>query len=183
MAEWFVGLIIDKIIGAMAEWFVGPIMDKIINACSDYLEEKVGWQTGTKKELENLRENHPKIQAVVFSAKRAQISDQNPALNKWIWKLRDAIDEATDVLDELEYMKHKEQLPKNTEETKKRKFKSFLFESHRKILKIGERVLKREPNLKRLEEAVQKLDKVSADVATFPSSFRQHEAGTEGAGG
>ncbi|KAH0461094.1 hypothetical protein IEQ34_008669 [Dendrobium chrysotoxum] len=102
----------------MAEWFVGPIMDKIINACSDYLEEQVGWQTGMKKELESLRENHPKIQAVVFAANQAQISDQNPALNKWIWQLRDAIDEADDVLDELEYMKHKEQLPKNTEETK-----------------------------------------------------------------
>ncbi|KAH0463612.1 hypothetical protein IEQ34_008194 [Dendrobium chrysotoxum] len=139
----------------------------IINACSDYLEEQVGWQTGMKKELERLRENHPKIQAVVFAANQAQISDQNPALNKWIWQLRDAIDEANDVLDEFEYMKHKEQLTKNTEETKKRKVMSFLFESPRKLLKIGERVLKRDPNLKRLEEAVQKLDKVSADVTNF----------------
>ncbi|KAI0514099.1 hypothetical protein KFK09_010133 [Dendrobium nobile] len=152
----------------MAEWFVGPIMDKIINACYDYLEEQVGWQTGMKKELESLRENHPKIQAVVdFAVNKAQISDQNPALNKWIWKLRDAIDEANDVLDEFEYMKHKQQLIKNTEETKKRKVTSFLFESARKIVKIGERVLKMDPNLKRLEEAVQKLDKVSADVTTF----------------
>ncbi|KAL0920591.1 hypothetical protein M5K25_009736 [Dendrobium thyrsiflorum] len=151
----------------MAEWFVGPIMDKIINACSDYLEEQVGWQTGMKKELERLRENHPKIQAVVFAANKAQISDQNPALNKWIWQLRDAIDEANDVLDEFEYMKHKQQLPKNTEETKKRKFTSFLFESARKILKVGERVLKIDPNLRQLEEAVQKLDKVSADVTAF----------------
>ncbi|XP_020673619.1 putative disease resistance protein RGA4 [Dendrobium catenatum] len=150
----------------MAEWFVVPIMDKIINACSDYLEEQVGWQTGMKKELQRLRENHPKIQAVVFAANQAQMSDQNLALNKWIWQLRDAIDEAYDVLDEFECMKHKEQLPKNTEETKKRKL-SFLFESPREILKIGERVLKRDPNMKRLEEAVQKLDKVSADVAIF----------------
>ncbi|KAH0463164.1 hypothetical protein IEQ34_007746 [Dendrobium chrysotoxum] len=157
-----------SIIGAMAEWFVGPIMDKIINACSDYLEEQVGWQTGMKKELERLRENHLKIQAVVFAANQAQISDQSPDLNQWVWQLRDAIDEADDVVDEFEYMKHKEQLTKNTEETKKTtKFMSFLFESPRKILKIGERVLKRDPNLKRLEEAVQKLDKVSADVTTF----------------
>ncbi|KAH0469986.1 hypothetical protein IEQ34_001544 [Dendrobium chrysotoxum] len=151
----------------MAGWFVGPIMDKIINACSDYLEDQVGWQTGMKKELESLRENHPKIQAVVFAANQAQINDKNRALNKWIWQLRDAIDEADDVLDEFEYMKHKQQLPKYTEETKKRKVTSFLFESARKILKIGERVLKRDPNLKRLEEAVQKLDEVSADVTTF----------------
>ncbi|KAI0514123.1 hypothetical protein KFK09_010157 [Dendrobium nobile] len=151
----------------MAEWFVGPIMDKIINTCSNYLEEQVGWQTGIKKELERLQENHPKIQAVVFAANQTLISDQNPAFNKWIWQLRDAIDEADDVLDEFEYMKHKEQLTKNMEETEKRKFMSFLFESPRKILKIGERVLKRDPNLKRLEEAVQKLDKVSADVTNF----------------
>ncbi|KAL0918812.1 hypothetical protein M5K25_010851 [Dendrobium thyrsiflorum] len=151
----------------MAGWFVGPIMEKIINACSDYLEDQVGWQTGMKKELERLRENHPKIQAVVFAANQAQINDKNRALNKWIWQLRDAIDEADDVLDEFEYMKHKQQLTTNTEETKKRKFMSFLFETPRKILKIGERVLKRDPNLKRLEEAVQKLDKVSADVTTF----------------
>ncbi|XP_020681990.1 putative disease resistance protein RGA4 isoform X1 [Dendrobium catenatum] len=159
----------------MAEWFVGPIMEKIINTCSDYFEDyskdylkdQFRWQTGMKEELERLRQNHPKIQAVVFAANEAQISDQNHPINKWIWQLRDAIDEAEDVLDELEYIKHKEQLTKNTEETKKRKFTSFLFEIPRKILKIGERVIKRDPNLKRLEDAVQKLDKVSADVTTF----------------
>ncbi|KAI0531115.1 hypothetical protein KFK09_000667 [Dendrobium nobile] len=151
----------------MAEWFVGPIMDKIINACSDYLEEQVGWQTGMKKELESLRENHPKIQAVVFAANQAQISNQNPALNKWIWQLRDAVDEADDVLDELEYMKLKQQLTKNMEETEKRRAfsnASFLIESARKV---GERALKIDPNLKRLEEVVQKLDKVSAGLVLF----------------
>ncbi|KAI0498834.1 hypothetical protein KFK09_019729 [Dendrobium nobile] len=103
----------------VAGWFVGPIMSKIIEACSDYLKEQVGWQTtGMKEELERLRENHPKIQTVVFAANQAQISDQNPGLNEWIWQLRDALDEVNDVLDELEYMKHKEQLNRNTEETK-----------------------------------------------------------------
>ncbi|KAL0928298.1 hypothetical protein M5K25_000171 [Dendrobium thyrsiflorum] len=154
----------------MAQWFVGPIMDKIINTCSDYLEEQVGWQTGMKKELESLRENHPKIQAVIFAANQVQISDQNPALHKWIWQLRDALDEADDVLDEFEYMKHKEQLTKNMEETEKRTAfsnASFLIESASKIRKVGERAFKTDPNLKRLEEVVQKLDKVSAGVSTF----------------
>ncbi|KAL0920594.1 hypothetical protein M5K25_009739 [Dendrobium thyrsiflorum] len=154
----------------MAEFFVGPIMGKIINACSDYLEDQVEWQTGMKKELESLRENHPKIQAVVFAASQAQISDQNPALNKWMWHLRDAVDEADDVLDEFEYMKHKEQLTKNMQETEKRTAfsnASFLTEGASKIRKVGERALKIDPNLKRLEEVVQKLDKVSAGVSTF----------------
>ncbi|PKU77658.1 disease resistance protein RGA2-like [Dendrobium catenatum] len=154
----------------MAEWFVGPIMEKIINTCSDYLEEQVGWQTGLKKELQRLRENHPKIQAVVFAANQAQISDQNPALNKWIWQLRDAVDEADDVLDEFEYMKLKQQLTKNTEETKKRRAfsnASFLIESASKIRKVGKRAFKNDPNLKRLEEVVQKLDNISAGVSNF----------------
>ncbi|KAI0502327.1 hypothetical protein KFK09_017275 [Dendrobium nobile] len=102
----------------MAEWFVGPIMEKIISACSDYLEEQVGWPTGMKEELERLRKNLPKIQAVVSFASQEKFSNQNTALNRWIWQLRDAIDEADDLLDELEYIKLKQQLPKNTEETK-----------------------------------------------------------------
>ncbi|KAI0514116.1 hypothetical protein KFK09_010150 [Dendrobium nobile] len=123
-----------SIVGAMAELVIGPIMEKIINACSnyleDYLKDQYRWQTGMKKELKRLRENHPKIQAVVFAANEAQISDQNPAFNKWIWQLRDAIDEADDVLDEFEYMKHKQQLIKNTEETKVRSATvCFLFDS------------------------------------------------------
>ncbi|KAI0503757.1 hypothetical protein KFK09_014698 [Dendrobium nobile] len=112
----------------MEGYFAGPIIEKIINTCSDYLKDQYKWQTGMKEELERLRENHPKIQAVVFAANQAQISD--PALNKWIWQLRDAIDEADDVIDEFEYMKHKEQLIKNTEETKVRSTTvCFLFDS------------------------------------------------------
>lgn len=44
--------------------------------------------------------------------------DSNPTFNKWIWQLRDDVDEADDALDEFEYMKHKQQLTQNTEETK-----------------------------------------------------------------
>ncbi|KAH0454339.1 hypothetical protein IEQ34_016263 [Dendrobium chrysotoxum] len=48
----------------------------------------VRWQTVLQKELERLRENHPKIQAVVFASNQAQISNQSPAFNEWIWQLR-----------------------------------------------------------------------------------------------
>ncbi|KAH0463422.1 hypothetical protein IEQ34_008004 [Dendrobium chrysotoxum] len=154
----------------MAEWFVGPIMDKIINTCFDYLQDLVG-QTGMKVALERLQKLHPMIQSVIFVCSKSQIIDQNPALNRWIWQLRDAIDEADDVLDDFEYMKHEEQLTKNMEETEKRTaFSNASFqviESARKIRKVGERALKIDPNLKRLEEVVQKLDKVSAEVSTF----------------
>ncbi|PKU87567.1 Putative disease resistance protein RGA3 [Dendrobium catenatum] len=142
-------------------------MSKIINGCSDYLEKQVGWQTGMNKELESLRKNHPKIQAVVFAANQAQISDQNHPINKWIWELRDALDEVNDVLDEFEYMKHKQQLTKNMEETEERTAfsnVSFLVDGLRIA---GERALKIDPRLKGLEEVVQKLHNVSAGFSNF----------------
>ncbi|PKU73589.1 Putative disease resistance protein RGA4 [Dendrobium catenatum] len=153
----------------VAGWFVGPFMSEIIKACSDYLKDQIRLQTDMKEELERLQENHPKIKAVVFAANQAQISDQNQGLNEWIWQLRDALDEVNDALDELEYMKHKEQLSKNTEEAKLiknkklRKVRSMMKSMKKKLAKIG----KRDPNLKRLEKAVQKLDKISADVTPF----------------
>ncbi|XP_020581045.1 putative disease resistance protein RGA3 [Phalaenopsis equestris] len=144
----------------MADWIVGPVMDKIINACFDYLQDQYRWQMGVKEELERLRENHPKVQAVVSASTQAQIRDRNPSLNSWIWQLRDAIDEAADVLDEFEYMKHKEQLTRNKKQQKVRSTMSSL-------KKIGKRALKLDPSLKRLEKVVKKLDKVSAEVSTF----------------
>ncbi|KAL0920739.1 hypothetical protein M5K25_009902 [Dendrobium thyrsiflorum] len=154
----------------MAEWFFGKMMDRIINTCFDYLQDQVELHTDMKEALERLQKLHPMIQSVIFACNKAQIIDQNPALNRWLWQLRDAIDEADDVLDDFEYMKHEEQLTKNNEETEKRKASSSvtsLVESACKIFKVGDHAIKMHPNLKRLKEAVQKLDKVSAEVSTF----------------
>ncbi|KAL0920745.1 hypothetical protein M5K25_009909 [Dendrobium thyrsiflorum] len=154
----------------MAEWFFGKMMDRIINTCFDYLQGQVELHTDMKEALERLQKLHPMIQSVIFACNKAQIIDQNPALNRWLWQLRDAIDEADDVLDDFEYMKHEEQLTKNNEETEKRKASSSvtgLVESACKIFKVGDHAIKMHPKLKRLKEAVQKLDKVSAEVSTF----------------
>ncbi|KAH0463387.1 hypothetical protein IEQ34_007969 [Dendrobium chrysotoxum] len=149
------------LIAAMAEWFVGPIMEKIINTCFDYLQDLVG-QTGMKEALERLQKLHPMIQSVIFACSKAQIIDQNAALNRWLWQLRDAIDEADDVLDDFGYMKHEEQLTQNNDETEKRKTSSSasfqVIESARKIYKASDRAIKMHPNLKRLKEVVQKLE-------------------------
>ncbi|XP_020590467.1 uncharacterized protein LOC110031559 [Phalaenopsis equestris] len=152
-------------------------MDTIINACSDYPQDQYRWQRGLEEELERRRENHQKAQAVVSASTQAQIRDRNPTLNSWIWQLRDAIEEVDDVLDDFEYLKNS--LPET------RSSKSSL-------KKIGKRALKTDPNLKRLEKVVKKLDKVSAEVSTFLhlienakqelSSRRKPEAGTTGAG-
>ncbi|KAL0922974.1 hypothetical protein M5K25_007011 [Dendrobium thyrsiflorum] len=85
----------------------------------------------------------PLIQSVVFASKEAHIRDQNPSLNKWLWLLRDVIDEADDVLDEFDY----KQL--NIKE---------------RLIKFGKRALYIDFTLKKLEVVVKKLDEVSVDV-------------------
>ncbi|KAL0920680.1 hypothetical protein M5K25_009839 [Dendrobium thyrsiflorum] len=144
-----------SIVGAMANLVVGPIIDKIISVVSDCLINQVGLLMGKKKTLERLREYHPKIQAIVnFASSQEQIRDQNPDLDNWLWQLRDAIDEARDVLDEFESLKLEEQLDKNTEKTKKRKFTRLIQESAPEFIK-------------RLEDAVQRLEEVSTSIDTF----------------
>ncbi|KAI0514166.1 hypothetical protein KFK09_010200 [Dendrobium nobile] len=150
----------------MADMVLDPIMEKIINAGFRYLKDQVRWQTGMKEELVKLQENLPQIQAVVhFASSQEQITEEYPALNKWLWQLRDAIDDAEDVFDELECMELEKQLTKNK---KLRKVRSIMKSMKKKLVKIGKRALKIDPTLKRLEEAVQKLDRVSkTGVDTF----------------
>ncbi|KAH0463689.1 hypothetical protein IEQ34_008271 [Dendrobium chrysotoxum] len=60
------------------------------------------WLSCMKEEaLEMMRENQLKIQAVAFISSLAHIREQNRHLKEWLWKLRDDIDDADDVLDEL----------------------------------------------------------------------------------
>ncbi|PKU62679.1 Putative disease resistance protein RGA1 [Dendrobium catenatum] len=150
---------------AMADMILDPIMEKLISAGFRYLKDQVRWQTGMKEELERLQENLPKIQAVVhFASSQEQITYQNPGLNKWLWQLRDAIDDADDVLDELEYMELEKQV---TKDKKLRRVRSIMKSMKKKLVKIGKRALRIDPNLKRLEEALQKLYGVSTGVASF----------------
>ncbi|PKU64513.1 Putative disease resistance RPP13-like protein 1 [Dendrobium catenatum] len=140
-------------------------MKQLITTGFQYLEDQVRWQTGMKAELERLQQNHPKIQAVVdYASRQQQIRDKNPALYEWLWQLRDAIDEADDVLDDLEYEKLEKELAKSK---KQRKVRSIMKSLNKRLVKIAKRALKIDPNLKKLEAVVQKIDKVSTGVATF----------------
>ncbi|KAL0928345.1 hypothetical protein M5K25_000221 [Dendrobium thyrsiflorum] len=151
---------------AMADMFLDPIMEKIISAGLRYLKDQVRWQKRRKEELEKLRKNLPQIQAVVhFASSQEQITDQDQALNKWLWQLRDAIDDADDVLDDLEYMELEKQVTKNK---KLRRVRSIMKSMKKRLVKIVKRALKIDPTLKRLEEAVQELYRVSTTgVETF----------------
>ncbi|KAL0927786.1 hypothetical protein M5K25_001996 [Dendrobium thyrsiflorum] len=153
-----------SIVIAMEDKFL-DILEKIASAGFRYVKDQVGWQKRTEVKLARLRKNQPKIQAVVhFASSQEQITDQNPALNEWLWQLRDAIDYADDVLDELEYMELEKQHTKNKKLRRVRSIMKFL---KKRLVKFYKRALEIDPTLERLEEAVQKLDEVLADATTF----------------
>ncbi|TVU29999.1 hypothetical protein EJB05_21599, partial [Eragrostis curvula] len=81
----------------------------IINKAFDYLKDnkKAGGFKSTKKRLEALV---PQIQAVFDAVDAEQISDQGEALDAWLWQLRDAVEEAEDAVDELQYYKLEEEV-------------------------------------------------------------------------
>ncbi|XP_020573997.1 putative disease resistance protein RGA4 [Phalaenopsis equestris] len=112
-----------------------------------------------------------KIQDVVSASNQAQIRDCSEALDEWMQRLRDAIDDANDLLEEFQYLGLKEQLARpNVEKTesKKRGFiPPLIWELALKFRRVGDGVLQDDPNLKRLKEVVQNLDKVSAEVSNF----------------
>ncbi|KAI0503671.1 hypothetical protein KFK09_014606 [Dendrobium nobile] len=141
------------------------LAEKIAIAGFRYVKDQIEWQQRTKEPLARLKGCLPQIQAVVhFASSQEQITDQNQPLNTWLWQLRDAIDDADDVLDEMEYIELEKQVTKGK---KLRRVRSIMKSMKKKLVKIGKRALKIDPNLKRLEDALQKLYGVSTGVASF----------------
>jgi flavin-binding protein dodecin len=81
----------------------------IINKAFDHLKDnkKAGGLKRTKARLEKLL---PLIQVVFDAVDTEQIRDHSEALDAWLWQLRDAVEEAEDTLDELEYYKLEEEV-------------------------------------------------------------------------
>ncbi|KAG6469758.1 hypothetical protein ZIOFF_070689 [Zingiber officinale] len=81
------------------------VIDKLIDKVSTYVQDQYYWKANLQEELQNLKRLLPQIQAVVGYAedKLTMYESHNPALIKWLWQFRDDIDEAEEVLDELEY--------------------------------------------------------------------------------
>ncbi|XP_020696360.2 disease resistance protein RGA2-like [Dendrobium catenatum] len=135
------------------------LAEKLIRVGFRYVKDQIEWDKRTKEPLARLKRYLPQIQAVAhYASSQEQITDQNKPLNEWLWQLRDAIDDAFDVVDELEYMELEKQV---TKDKKLRRVRSIMKSMKKKFVKIGKRALKIDPTLKRLEDALQKLYEVT----------------------
>ncbi|OAY65709.1 putative disease resistance protein RGA4 [Ananas comosus] len=115
-----------------------------------------------EEELQRLQQALPQIKAILaFVEVEQQMAERNEALEAWMWQFRDAVEEAEDVLDELEYYEIEKRVQAPDDQVRgtisklKRKISSFVSPSFRN------------DTLKRLSEAVKGLDRVAAGMGPF----------------
>ncbi|ONK66274.1 uncharacterized protein A4U43_C06F6010 [Asparagus officinalis] len=160
---------------------VTKIIEKLVEIGFNYAADRYFARDARMRvELERLNDALPRIQAVVEMAESGQ-QEITGALKKWLCQLTDAVYEADDVLDELDYLKLQKQVEEKSSGSKehghsgKGKVRGFLSESKRKVVKVGKRVFKSDPTLEKLRGAVKRLDEVAAGVGNFISTLQLHQ--------
>lgn len=102
MAEMVILTYVGK---AVASRVITHLVNRAFTKFDEY--RKAEGMTATKEKLER---NLPHVQAVLLAVDRGQIKDQNAGLDDWLWQLRDAVEEAKDAIDELDYLNLKEKV-------------------------------------------------------------------------
>ncbi|PKU74802.1 putative disease resistance protein RGA1 [Dendrobium catenatum] len=149
----------------LADWFGSAIVEKLIELGLTYVQNHFFLQAGITKELKRLQDLHPKIQAIVAASNRVEISGQNPDLKKWLWQLRDAVDEAEDLLDELEYNELAKQVRKAGQDKVHKTISPF--KNCCLNPKFSKYIVKEDPTLKKLRKVVKSLDEAFAGAGNF----------------
>ncbi|XP_020584326.1 putative disease resistance protein RGA1 [Phalaenopsis equestris] len=149
----------------VADWFGSAVVEKLIEVGFAYLQDHYFWQAGLKKELKKLQDLHPKIKALVAASSRLEMMGQNPDLKKWLWLLRNAVDQADDLLDELEY----NELAKQVHKVDLNKVRNIIspFKTCCPNAKFSKHVFREDKTLNKLRKVVRRLDEVFADAGIF----------------
>uniref|UniRef100_A0A0D3HSI4 NB-ARC domain-containing protein n=1 Tax=Oryza barthii TaxID=65489 RepID=A0A0D3HSI4_9ORYZ len=159
-----------------------PVIKEIITRALNYLDGYLSAKS--MEEMKNkLEEGMLQIQAVLDVVNPDQFKEHSVALDRWFWKLRDAVEEAEDAIDELEYYELKEK----AKDYKISDWGSPLAKWKHKVVKSIKdvSVLDKSVNqfthrgtLKRLKKAMDGLDKAAAGTTKFLEIVRCLDGGT-----
>ncbi|XP_040385253.1 putative disease resistance protein RGA4 [Oryza brachyantha] len=147
-----------------------PVIKEIITKGLSYLEGYFSTETveGMKSKLQR---GMPKIQAVlnVVSVDQIQIKSRSSDLDAWFWQLRDAVEEAEDAIDELEYYELEERAKDDRVSDwgspfAKMKHKVVKSVKHVGVLDKTVKQLTHHGTIKRLKKAMEGLDRVAEDI-------------------
>ncbi|XP_020082624.1 disease resistance protein RGA2-like [Ananas comosus] len=144
----------------VAQSAASVVIEKLIGAAVSFVGECGAGLNAMQDEIQRLRQAFPRIRAILTFVEEGQTvtTKQNEGLDAWLWQLRDAVDQAEDVLDEMEYYELEKavqagdnKVRQGTELNLKWKFTEF-----------ADNIFGNDDTLKRLREAVKALDHVAA---------------------
>nr|CAB3492603.1 unnamed protein product [Digitaria exilis] len=148
-----------------------PAISFLVNKAFGYLNQY--WKTEAVDEMKKrILLALPKIQAVFDVVNPGHIKDESSALDAWLWQLRDAVEKAEDAVDEVEYyeLKVKAKDAKVTDwgsPFAKMKHSAIKFVKHASIVEKAIRGFSHHGTIRRLEKALEGLDKAAAGVVDF----------------
>ncbi|KAG6515081.1 hypothetical protein ZIOFF_025464 [Zingiber officinale] len=149
------------------------VINKLIDAATTYVRDQYYWKTDLKEELQSLRRLLPQIEAVVDFAEHrlTMYESSNRALMEWLWQFRNGIEEAEEVLDELEYLELKKKVNRD---------KNRLSLTVDASVKTAKRLLKFDDVLERLRTCVKNLNTSASDVQNFLTLVTQKDGNSNG---
>ncbi|OAY75035.1 putative disease resistance protein RGA3 [Ananas comosus] len=151
----------------IAGWFVSAVLGKLLEG-TIYLAKERKWRSAMRAELDRLEKARPLIEAVAHAAENGDIQVESPPLLQWLQRLKDAVEDADSLLDELELHKLQEQAAANTAANVAealRRFRRHNFSC--------------DPFRRRLTDVVRKFDEIAAGVDPFVQLIRS-SAGVSG---
>ncbi|OAY64261.1 Disease resistance protein RGA2 [Ananas comosus] len=149
----------------VAESAASVVIEKLISTPISYVWERIAGRSSMQDEIQRLHQALPRIQTILGIVERGQTvtTKQNDQLDAWLWQLRDAVDQAEDVLDEMEYYK----LEKEVQAGDNKVQQGTTLNLKRKFADFANNIFGNEDTLRRLREAVKALDNVAATSETL----------------
>uniref|UniRef100_A0A0E0A8M2 NB-ARC domain-containing protein n=1 Tax=Oryza glumipatula TaxID=40148 RepID=A0A0E0A8M2_9ORYZ len=139
-----------------------PVISYMLNKAFTYLVNY--WRTEDMESVKaELLKMLPHVQAVFDAVDWDNIKEQSAGLDAWLWQLRDAVEEAEDSLDELDYHRLKEEVKARDEQEASGSVSKLKGKLIRKLTKH----VPKNGMLKRLKESVEGLHKAIAGVKDF----------------
>ncbi|XP_072963751.1 putative disease resistance protein RGA1 [Typha angustifolia] len=143
------------IVGAIASGIARNVITSLISYAKDQFKQ----QRGLQAERQRLEKALPLIQALLEAVDGGHVlKEKNPALEEWMWQFRDAVEEAEDFIDEVEYYRLEEEIKGE---------RSKVSRAAPRLKTIFRRAAYQDPTLERLKDVVKSLDSVVAGMGDF----------------
>ncbi|KAJ3670803.1 hypothetical protein LUZ60_008229 [Juncus effusus] len=168
----------------VTEVLAGATIGKLVESVYNYIDNKVKdrvTRSSMNAEVDKLCKALPKIQAVLSATAKAHITidEMDPGFIAWMWQLRDAVDAADNLLDDIDYQKIDKEF-KSEDEKSGHSEVQLRYESDCKGVKMCctafvskctmknmKHALQDDPILVQLRGVVKQLDEVATCVGEF----------------